>query len=500
MPQIEIVHRIARTTWPRVLGGLLLAATLGLGRGPVHADDGFVGPDFVEDSDSGNTIQTAAKVRGQGNGVNTVNGGLDGGGGFARGGPVGDFQDVYLIYIRDASGFAARTIGPIGDATFDTRLFLFRPDGRGLLAADDADQGNQQTTLKADPSSIPGPGVYALAIVGAPVRPVTEGGLTMFPQPPFGQSVGPTDAGAILPLVDWAPFTGEVGTYRIALEGVAFIPEPCGEGGDCFLPNPEGPGCADLSCCSRVCDLDPFCCGVAWDLQCANIARATCVSCGNPAAGSCLEPRPIPYCDDADCCRIVCEIDPSCCDAAWDKACVAIATSTCKPDPCNRECPGDFNNDRLRDGADLGLLLGGWGEGGCTDLNEDGNTDGADLGLLLGSLGPCPACGVPDAGGCLNANATPGCEDANCCGAVCMVDPACCSDAWDFACASQARQVCAPACGNPDAGPCNETHLAPGCSDPVCCAAVCELLPRCCAEQWDEVCVKFAAELEACID
>ena len=70
------------------------------------------------------------EVRGQGNGVNTVNGGLDGGGGFARGGPVRDFQDVYLIYIRDASGFAARTIGPIGDATFDTRLFLFRPDGR----------------------------------------------------------------------------------------------------------------------------------------------------------------------------------------------------------------------------------------------------------------------------------------------------------------------------------------------------------------------------------
>ena len=74
MPQIEIVHRIARTTWPRVLGSLMLVAALGLGQGPVHADDGFVGPDFVEDSDSGNTVQTASKVRGQGNGVNTVNG------------------------------------------------------------------------------------------------------------------------------------------------------------------------------------------------------------------------------------------------------------------------------------------------------------------------------------------------------------------------------------------------------------------------------------------
>ena len=223
---------------------------------------------------------------------------------------------------------------------------------------------------------------------------------------------------------------------------MAFIPEPCGQGGDCFLPNPEGPGCADLSCCSRVCDLDPFCCGVAWDLQCANIARATCVSCGNPAAGSCFEPRPTPYCDNANCCRIVCEIDPSCCDVMWDKACVAIATSTCKPDPCNRECPGDFNNDRLRDGADLGLLLGGWGEGVAPISTTTATPTAADLGLLLGSLGPCPACGVPDAGGCLNVNVTPGCEDANCCGAVCMVDPACCSDAWDVACAEQAREIC----------------------------------------------------------
>ena len=368
-----------------------MVTALGLAR-PVHADDGFVGPDFVEDSDSGNTVQTASKVRGQGNGVNTVNGGLDGGGGFARGGPVGDFQDVYLIYIRDASGFAARTIGPIGDATFDTRLFLFRPDGRGLLAADDADQGNPQTTLKADPSSIPGPGVYALAIVGAPVRPVTEGGLTMFPQPPFGQSVGPTDAGAILPLVDWAPFTGEVGTYRIALEGVAFIPEPCGQGGDCFLPNPEGPGCADLSCCSRVCDLDPFCCGVAWDL-CGEHRSRDLHLCGvpRPARASSRGRPPTATMRTA--------VGSSANDPPAATRRGQGLRGDCDLDlqarPVQPGCPGDFNNDRLRDGADLGLLLG-WGEG-----VRDSTTTATPTAISASSdLGPCPACGVPDAGGC----------------------------------------------------------------------------------------------------
>ena len=54
------------------------------------------------------------------------------------------------------------------------------------------------------------------------------------------------------------------------------------------------------------------------------------------------------------------------------------------PPPGN---PADLNDDGIVDGADLGLLLGGWGL--CTstpclgDLNEDGRVDGADLGLLI---------------------------------------------------------------------------------------------------------------------
>ena len=53
--------------------------------------------------------------------------------------------------------------------------------------------------------------------------------------------------------------------------------------------------------------------------------------------------------------------------------------------------PADLDDDGLVDGADLGLLLSGWGP--CTtppcpsDLNDDGLTDGADLGLLLAQFG-----------------------------------------------------------------------------------------------------------------
>ena len=52
-------------------------------------------------------------------------------------------------------------------------------------------------------------------------------------------------------------------------------------------------------------------------------------------------------------------------------------------------CTADLNADGVIDGADLGALLGDWGQPGATDLNGDGVTDGADLGLLLGQWGAC---------------------------------------------------------------------------------------------------------------
>jgi len=53
------------------------------------------------------------------------------------------------------------------------------------------------------------------------------------------------------------------------------------------------------------------------------------------------------------------------------------------------DCLGDLNGDGVVDGADLGVLLGGWGQPGVADLNADGTVDGADLGALLGAWGPC---------------------------------------------------------------------------------------------------------------
>jgi hypothetical protein len=52
-------------------------------------------------------------------------------------------------------------------------------------------------------------------------------------------------------------------------------------------------------------------------------------------------------------------------------------------------CPGDFNNDGFRNGADLATMLSAWGTPGG-DINGDNTTNGADLTGLLSGWGNCP--------------------------------------------------------------------------------------------------------------
>ena len=64
--------------------------------------------------------------------------------------------------------------------------------------------------------------------------------------------------------------------------------------------------------------------------------------------------------------------------------------------PSSAQCVGDLDGNGRVNGADIGLLLGGWGAAGSTtgaDIDGNGTVNGADLGLLLGAWGQCP--GVP---------------------------------------------------------------------------------------------------------
>lgn len=200
--------------------------------------------------------------------------------------------------------------------------------------------------------------------------------------------------------------------------------EPCGQGvceaGEfccnpgCGICAPVGGGCIEIACmpcdhgvcetgaalntgCDQcvksVCNLDPYCCNTAWDNICVAEATSECNACQNPtppvtppaACGhSECQPGAALESNCSTCADTVCAADSFCCDNAWDNLCVQRAENACSQ---------------------------------CT---------------------PPPSCKHSECqeGAALDATCTP------CAGAVCNADPFCCNNAWDHWCAQAAQQLC----------------------------------------------------------
>lgn len=84
------------------------------------------------------------------------------------------------------------------------------------------------------------------------------------------------------------------------------------------------PGCDDAQCCALLCSMDPFCCQVTFDAICAAAGQAFCGVCG----GS-FGPHDQPGSNSNGCEEEVCAALPHCCEVTWDLACVAKAVEFC---------------------------------------------------------------------------------------------------------------------------------------------------------------------------
>ena len=116
-----------------------------------------------------------------------------------------------------------------------------------------------------------------------------------------------------------------------------------------------------------------------------DISLAVETPCGDPGAGSCLEPNGTPGCDDSDCCTLVCDSDAYCCDNLWDQICADAAIAMCGLN----NCPCDVVVDGMVNVQDLLFVLAQWGTPNG-DCNMDGTTNVLDVLALLGAWGPCP--------------------------------------------------------------------------------------------------------------
>ncbi|MCE2883496.1 MAG: dockerin type I domain-containing protein [Planctomycetaceae bacterium] len=193
-------------------------------------------------------------------------------------------------------------------------------------------------------------------------------------------------------LLDLSPLIGETSVqFRFssgastsnlaAFDDIAIVETPPVAHGCC---EEGGPGCDDPDTSKCACALDAYCCETAWDVLCAAIATAYCGAacpdlpvCGSPTAGECTSAHPTPACADAECCLAVCELDPYCCETAWDAACVTTAGTACARSP-------DIDGDGVVGAIDLAIVLNHWGEPHPpADLDGDGAVGATDLAAVL---------------------------------------------------------------------------------------------------------------------
>ena len=287
---------------------------------------------------------------------------------------------------------------------------------------------------------------------------------------------------------------------QMALARCALSPSPIINGicedatGSCFVDH-TGRGCSDAACCARICQIDITCCDAVWDADCAALARVNCNGCGDIDAGSCYYPHGTPSCLDRTCCDAVCDIDPSCCDIEWDIFCVINAGPYCLDtvitcgDPRVRPCAVASYLPACADEECCAYICNSLDPTCCSRGWDETCAANAVYVCDLG-INNCPATGSP-----LVAHGTPGCSDELCCAAVCSIDPLCCSFGWSAECVRVAKGVCVTFGDCPGAGPCDATHATPGCEDATCCTIVCQNDPFCCEVSWSSSCAQAARAL-----
>jgi hypothetical protein len=158
------------------------------------------------------------------------------------------------------------------------------------------------------------------------------------------------------------------------------------------------------------------------------------------------------------------------------------------PDACLAAGGFYLGNEALCDACPMGACCNFDGDNGCEVMTPYECASYADA-FYLGNdtlCGDCPpvpdSCG-PGSGDCFSDNGTPGCEDIECCALVCDAVPLCCINPWNQVCADIAGDVCyiEPGCGVQTMNDCFEAQPqdpgSPYCSD-TCggepCAGCCE--------------------------
>ncbi|UCG16941.1 MAG: hypothetical protein JSV19_02685, partial [Phycisphaerales bacterium] len=159
-----------------------------------------------------------------------------------------------------------------------------------------------------------------------------------------------------------------------------------------------------------------------------------------PCAGSCFSEHTTPGCDQVDCCEAVCQVMPDCCGVAWGASCVSAAFAICEPEPTGACC--FYESCRHFFSETTCVFAGGSFQGffDCTETTCSGGATTPERASTDAGTIYCEPC----AGSCFSEHTTPGCDQVDCCAAVCQVMPDCCTVAWGASCVGAAFAICEP--------------------------------------------------------
>lgn len=141
--------------------------------------------------------------------------------------------DMFAIRIDDPAAFSATTIG---GATFDTQLWLFDSNGKGVVFNDDS--GGLQSRIDNSTGCIPRAGVYYLAISRYNRDALGCEGSTIWNNTPFGAIRCPDGPESTSRVAGWSGSTSP-GEYRIFLTGARGATR--GDPADCPSAPPTQP-------------------------------------------------------------------------------------------------------------------------------------------------------------------------------------------------------------------------------------------------------------------
>ena len=194
--------------------------------------------------------------------------------------------------------------------------------------------------------------------------------------------------------------------------------------GECATGDPTGACCfKDFSCLDGLTASECVAQGGSYQGDFSNCASVDCGGpggCGDPNAGDCFIPNGTPFCDDFDCCTLICNADPFCCDTEWDGICADAAIAQCGQTPTGACCFSD------------GTCIDGITAGECDTQGGSYQGDGTDCASV--KCIPTGACCFNDgtcvdgftAGNCIGQGGTYQGDGTDCASVVCVAIGACC--------------------------------------------------------------------------